>query len=283
MPACWLVRALRLRLGRAQVEVGLAVAHGTCEGRSRCMRCRHGSYGIRSRRRSVGERGCRAGKLLGNIAPEMEDAGDADRDKLAITPEQKAVLERVKASIDDLKNWDYFTTERYVTVYSWAKGQSRAAARAHAVRAARSLTTCHELYGARFPPYQGFAMPYGVLRVCGDRETFAKYSAGAPQGVIGWYSRSSGELALFRERDDDIPKGSTEDVLYHEGWHQYSHAYSGCTMRRGSRRAWATISPRSAARKASGIAEDSTCARCAALHSALLGGAGCRRAAERLV
>lgn len=171
-----------------------------------------------------------SGRLARSVPRESDDASDVDRDQHASSPEQRAVLERVKASIAELKNWDYFTTERYVIVYSWNKGQSRGAARSYAARAARSLTACQELYGERFPPYQGFTMPYGVLRVCGDRETFLKYSTGAPAGVIGWYSRTSGELALFRERDDEIPRGSTEDVLYHEGWHQYSHAYFDCAM-----------------------------------------------------
>ena len=68
------------------------------------------------------------------------------------------------------------------------------------------------------------APPYPVLRFCATEAQFQKYGQ-SPRGVVGWFSPSSKELVVFLGGDDRMGKGTTEAVVYHEGWHQYANSY----------------------------------------------------------
>ncbi len=163
---------------------------------------------------------------------EEEDESAAKRrdprEKYAVTPAQQKALRAAVENVRDLRNWDYFTTPTHIVLYSWGKDYRRQSdARGYARKLADRVGKALELYQQLFPAYEGFQMPYSVLRVCGDYDTFRSYGHGAPRGVIGWYSRFSKELVMFRETENEIRHGSIQDVLYHEGWHQFSHAYFG--------------------------------------------------------
>src|SRR5690606_4799448 len=41
------------------------------------------------------------------------------RDKYADTPARREALERLRANIGDLPNWDYFTSPNYLFTFSW--------------------------------------------------------------------------------------------------------------------------------------------------------------------
>ncbi len=167
----------------------------------------------------------------GKIMVGEIDNDNAKRDKFANTPAKVKALDAAKANIAGLKDWNYFTTESYIVIYAWTKGEKR-----NAYVLAKNLSGALEkmrlLYQDYYPPPQGMKMPYSVLRICATYDQFSKYGSSRP-GVVGWFSPSSKELVVFKGGDKLMRyKGATETVTFHEGWHQYCDSYFGTELHR---------------------------------------------------
>ncbi|MBK8974303.1 MAG: hypothetical protein IPM29_00095 [Planctomycetes bacterium] len=166
--------------------------------------------------------------MVGSVRfAEADETGtDDERDRYAITDEQKAELDRLKANINDLDNWDYFTTPRFIVTFSWKDVQDRPKMIRFAHFMADELENIREMFEEHYPPHEGMEVHYSVLRVCATYEEFQKYGS-TPYGVIGWFSPGTKELCVFYDetRQFGLDEDDTIAVTYHECWHQYSDQY----------------------------------------------------------
>ncbi|MFQ5507196.1 MAG: DUF1570 domain-containing protein, partial [Planctomycetota bacterium] len=138
-----------------------------------------------------------------------------------IDPELRSkLLAEAVENIKSLKAWDILCTKHYMVLYSFDKGK-RGAARAFAKDLAWKMDEINAMYRKYFPPHDKVRKGWSVMRLCRNSEEFQKYGH-SPPGVIGWFSPQSKELVLFNAKGQGF---KTENVAFHEGWHQYADAY----------------------------------------------------------
>ena len=163
--------------------------------------------------------------LSTSLLKDKEIADGSTEDKLlryAKTPERQKAVEAAVANIAGLDNWDVFTTESYIVLYSWPAGKNDKKKKnfLRSKDLAENMDRMRELYKEYYPPEEGTVFPYSVMRICSTVNEFQTYGKSGP-GVVGWFSPRSKELVLFLSNDKEM----TKTVAFHEGWHQYSDTY----------------------------------------------------------